>query len=195
MSSYSLSESLDAQILSNPVRTLNYKELIHSQYLNNVGYFSLNLASSTRDIERLIIIPVLSVGSNGTHLGGVKVNGLNSITHGLNTSPINIDNLRLNVSGRPLYTQPLTFSYEQFLQEMYDVNGTKSTNGSISLSDFENVYHYFVFDLSRGSVEDIGAKASYELSGTIDGSLHYDFYIFFEQKKHISIDLTTAQIM
>lgn len=195
MASYSLSESLDSQLLANPVRTLNYKELIHSQYLDQDGYFSLNLASSTRDIERLIIIPVLSASSNGTHTGGIKVNGLNSCTHGLNTSPINIDNLRLNVSGRPLYIQPLTFSYEQFLQEMHDVNGSKSTNGSISLSDFENVYHYFVFDLSRGSVEDIGAKASYELSGTINGPLHYDFYIFFEQKKHISVDLTTAQIM
>jgi hypothetical protein len=200
MSSYSLSESLDSQILSNPVRTVNYKELIHSQFMNVKDYFSLNLASSTRDIERLIVVPVLSGASNGKQSLGVKVNGLMSCTHGLNTSPININNLRLNVSGRPLYTQPLTYGYEQFLQEMHDVNGTESSNGSISLKDFANVYHYYVFDLSRVAVSDIGSKTSYEISGTIDkgsapNSLEYDFYVFFEQRRHITVDITTAQIM
>jgi hypothetical protein len=196
MATYSLSETLDAQILSNPVRTLNYTELNHAQFLNvPSGYFSFNLSSSTRDMERLVIIPMLSADSNGAHTGGVKVNGLASITHGLNTSPCVIENMKLNVSGRPLYTQPFRYDYEQYLQEMYDVVGNKNNNGSISLEDFTNIYHYFSYDLSRVDVSDIGAQASYEINGTLMNSSKYDFYVFFVQRRHIDVDITTSQIL
>lgn len=200
MSTYSLSEALESQLLSNPVRTLNYIELIHSQHMGLKDFFSINLASSARDIERLIIIPIISKKSNGTQTGGVKINGCNSITHALNTSPINVNNLKLSISGRPIYMEPLQYSYEHYLQQMYDVYGNKGKNGGISFKDFNNVYKYFVFDLSRVAVSDIGAKASYELSGTIDkgglgNSLEYDFYVFFEQRRYINVDLSTSQVM
>lgn len=197
---YSVSDTLNSDIITNPVRHLNYYGVLSSYHLDQQDYFSIKLQSSIKDIDRIIVVPILNKKNCGAY-SPLKVNGLSSVTHGLNCSPIRINNLKLEVSGLPLYTQPNIYSYEHYLMEMHDTQGSKQRNGGISLSDFSNLYGYMVFDVSRSDSADINVSASYQLSGSIakvdplSDSLSYDFYVFMEQQRSTTIDITTGSVL
>ena len=198
ISSYTPSPIFMQELLSLPPKVLRFHDFIVSKLENNTGNVSLNLSSSQRDIEKIVVIPVLSKVSNGTTN---VVNGLGSAFTGMNASPINIKRMNLRVANTQLYSNGHDFDYERFMDEMdggdsYDSNlRQQTTTHGITYDDFQNVHKYYVFNTSRFLSPDAPTSTSYQLEGAITNGKIYDFYVIMYQRNTFTIDTMTSKVV
>jgi hypothetical protein len=195
---YIMSPEYESRFIEDPQRKILYTDTIGSLHTAvKTGSFSINLTNSASDIARIIVIPMLNKEFNGTQ----KHNPLHTPFTTELPTPSLISNVNLKISGSNLYQNPVDYNFENFLHEMNNSSGTNAnmlqgmTSGQISLYDFNNMYKYYVFDVSRKADFDTSTPASYTLTGTIQGANHYDFYVFMEQNKSVTVNLVTSVVL
>jgi hypothetical protein len=147
-------------------------------------------------MKRLIMIGYMSPTANGSEVGGA-FSPLSSpfATEPSTTSPFMISNFNVQVGQINLYPNAISYSYEQFLQEMngqYGINGNMiqgSTSSRISLVDYNNNYHYIVVNLDRKLPENELTSQSLGVSGTLESRKDMSFMCFVEKYKTITINI------
>jgi hypothetical protein len=194
---YSPSPEYEMEFLSNPLRTINYNHVIQGVHQDVNQSFNVTLSNSASRIDTIIMIPILSKESNGADLQSPLLGPYCSEL----PSPTLISNFNIKIGGRSMYSTPIDFLFENFLNEH---NGSQSIDanllvgasaGLINLKDFQNMHHYYVVDVSRKADSDQSVPASYSVSGTFsDPTKKYDLYFFMVQNKSVSLDVTNSQI-
>jgi hypothetical protein len=194
---YTPSPEYEMEFLSNPLRTVNYNHIIQGVHQDVAQSFNVTLSNSASRIDTIIMIPILSKGSNGSDQQSPLLGPFCSEL----PCPTLISNFNVKIGGRTYYQQPIDYDYENFLHEnngaqSIDANlMSGSSSGLINLMDFQNMHHYYVVDVSRKSDSDQSVPASYSISGTFaDASKKYDLYFFMVQNKSVSVDVTNSQI-
>jgi hypothetical protein len=186
---------------------LSTKSIMYDDYLSfqtlNVppnGNFNQILTNSIARGRKLIGIPVLTenyAGANGT---------ISPLASPFSTSPCTtarnaITNFNVLISGSNLYQSNLSYTFEQFQNELRKegINGGGSlgmSSGLISANDFENGYRFIVADLSRTvsqSTDDI--SRSIQVIGTNTGDKPISIYWFLVFQRTVEMDVQTGSLI
>jgi hypothetical protein len=194
---YSVSPSFETQYLQ-----VGHKKVVYDDiYVNHlrdipVGQFSSLITNGLSRAKRMIVFPMLSHSAN--------VNLL-PCESPFNSSPATVSpqfcRLNLKISGRNLYSTPADFKHSHFINELngkYGKNGGMEVGDSsslISLTDYENVFGYWCFDLTRHHAEDSETPLSYEINGSILSPKNLDLLVVIEYEKTCELDVTTGQML
>jgi hypothetical protein len=194
---YQFSPKAESLYLQNRERTINYLDVEYYPFDVKAGQpFTQLITNGLSRMKRLIMIGYISPTANGSEAGGA-FSPLSSpfATEPATTSPFMISNFNVQVGQINLYPNAISYSYEQFLQEMngqYGINGNMiqgSTSSRISLVDYNNNYHYIVVNLDRKLPENELTSQSLGVSGTLESRKDMSFMCFVERYKTITINI------
>jgi hypothetical protein len=110
------------------------------------------------------------------------------------TSPFVLGSFNCSVSNNNLYPNDITYSYDNFLQNLNGQTGINSNlikglvSSRINLNDFQNKYHYIVVDLSRRLPQFDMVSNSISVRGKIVSPKDIVFHCFIEKERVIEID-------
>ena len=162
------------------------------------------LSTGIARLKSILIFSCLSSGANSTL-------GLNSIQSPFSSAPATtlpyakIKNFQIQISGRPVYASPITYGYEQFIQNVrpaLSVNGgsLKSigmSSGCISKSMWDSGYGFYYVDLTstvESETQDNVSK-SIQVIFTNDGNLTTDYHFLVFNQKEISINVSNGAVL
>ena len=156
------------------------------------------------------MFPVISGSVNGivpTANGGALANASFSplispfTTEPATTSPlIQLADFGVTMAGRELLSSRNVYSFENYCEQFYECNkvngglGRPVFNGIISKNDWENMYRYYVCDLSRGMEEDDQTPRDIRLTARNDNLVPIDLYIFVLQTKKFVVNVSTGKL-
>ena len=186
---YELAGSFESQYLSQSSKKVVYDD-VYINHVRNIGQgaFSSMLTNSIARSKRLIVVPMLSRATNGGSLPTESP----FCTAPATVSP-NFCKMNVKVSGRNVYPANVEYKYEHFMNEIGMETAEKE--GLLSLKDHQNVFGYFVVDLSRRHAEDDMTPLSLELFGSVESPLPLDFLCITEFEKDITVDVATGQLL
>jgi hypothetical protein len=110
-----------------------------------------------------------------------------------------IVNFNVMVSNVTMFQRPVSYSFENFLEEMglcNAINGgldTGLTSGLIDYNMWCNNYRYYVVDISRRLAGDNSPK-SVTVTGLNNTALKVDYYYFLQYRRHLTIDVESGHI-
>lgn len=202
---YVLDPSADAAYISQKIRTVEYVDMIHYDFIVPAKQSINQLITNGLDkMRRLVVVGLISSGNgkNGNDLLTAPVENSCFTTEPSTCSPFKINNFNVYVGGVPLYENAsMTYDYEKFLLEMngqYGINGNL-VNGlcssRISLEDFNNNYCYYVVNLDRKLEENENTRQSLLISGNLVCEKPVHLHCFIERYKQIKVDVETGSVM
>jgi hypothetical protein len=202
--SYELNPSYEANLLSvRPRREVVYNDIYNYNVLSVAAGASFNsiLTNGIVGAQKLIVIPVLS-GANSGVAGNISPYQSCFDTCPATTAPLAaITQFNAQVGGKNLFQQNFQYDFENFMNEvvsMNSINGAKSTglmSGLISSYDWDNLYRYYVIDLSRRLPADDKIPRSLSIQGINNTSKTIDYICFIEFSRKIIIDTLTGAIV
>lgn len=205
--SYTLNSKYEEEYLaeSNRIRKIHYTELEY-QVLESKqgGQFASELSSSCVRPKRLIMIPFLTAGTGITGAdGNGLINPLSSpfTCEPATTSPVVLSSFNCSISNVNIYPNDISYSYDHFLQEL---NGQQGINGNIvnglcsgriNMTDYQNIYHYIVCDLSRRMPSQDMLSVSVRVRGTVRSPKAIEFHCYIEKERVIELDIITGKLI
>jgi hypothetical protein len=182
-----------------------YDDFLSFQVLDiGVGAnFNQILTNAISRGRKIIIVPQISASFNNAGLGG-KIAPANSpfSTCPCTTSDSEISNFNVLVSGSNLYQSNLSYSYEQFVQELRktsSINGGLSTgmsSGLIDQLDFESGYRFLVADISHSvSQASDNVSKSLQIIGTNSSRYPIDLLVFVSFQREVEISLESGSLI
>jgi hypothetical protein len=163
-------------------KLINYHEIFSHRFTADSGKRIDNLISpSQTDMEKLIIVPMLSREANGT-TGLLPMESLYA-SEPTCCSPHLLSNFQVLLSKKPLYSNTPEYKYESFLREMnLGVNAGMQnglSSGLISYKDYIETYGYIVVDISRREDFLSNVPTSLEIRGSIASPKALDFCMLY----------------
>jgi hypothetical protein len=210
--SYLLNPAYEASYIEKPLRKFTYQDVV--QYTcSNVPAggqsFNYQITQGLKRIQQLVIIPILNAGSHGSETYSYQGGTAAASTFSPLMSPFTADgagccspyilhNFQVQLGGRNLFLNPMTYTYEMFLSETLNsgLNSGLTTglcSSRISHQDYVNNFGYIVVDMSRRYNQDINASLSVQISGTLQGLKNYDLYCFLVYEKSCTLDIMNGQ--
>jgi hypothetical protein len=196
---YDLKPAIESRYLQMGQKKVVYNEVLLHQLLNKQAGSTFNdlITNGLTHMKRLIIIPTIASGSNGTALVDPRMSPFDTVPS--TCSPYILENLQVQIANQNVYANPVNYSYEMFLQEMNGRYGVESSlfagvsSSRISMQDYIELYGYIVVDLKRKYSSDESVPLSVSISGKIKSLKNLDLYCFIEQEKTMTIDVATGQ--
>lgn len=185
-----------------PERRLKRVHFTELEYINfstegSSGTFNRELSSSCIRPKRLIMIPILTPSANG----GIDPCSSPFTTEPATTSPFLMTAFNCAISNHNIYPNDISYSFDHYLQE---INGQTGINGNlvsglvssrISMTDYQNNYHYIVCDLSRRLPESDRQSFNIRVRGTINSTKLLTFHCFIEKERTIEFDCLTGKFV
>ena len=193
---YELKPSVETRMLEMGQKKIYYNEILSFPKSGLKGSFNELITNGLKSLRRMIILPIISPSENGS--GQVDPHLSPFDTCPSTCSPYALENFQVQIANQNVYHNSINYSYELFLQEMNGKYGLESSmfNGEsssmISLRDYVNMYGYIVVDLKRKHTEDDSVPLSVSISGNIVSQKKMDFFIFIEQERSFTYDVTTG---
>jgi hypothetical protein len=185
-----------------PTKSIMYDDFLSFQTLNIPpnGNFNQILTNSIARGRKLIGVPILSENYGGSS-GNISPLASPFSTSPCTTARNALTNFNVLISGSNLYQSNLSYTFEQFQNELRKegINGGGSlgmSSGLISQNDFENGYRFIVADLSRTvsqSSDDI--SKSIQVIGTNTGDKPISIYWFLVFERTVEIDVQTGSLI
>jgi hypothetical protein len=196
---YTLKPAIESRYLQMGQKKVVYNEVLLHQLLNKQAGSTFNdlVTNGLTHMKRLIIIPTIASGSNGTALVDPRLSPFDTVPS--TCSPYILENLQVQIANQNIYANPVNYSYEMFLNEMNGRYGVESSlfagvsSSRISMQDYIELYGYIVVDLKRKYSSDESVPLSVSISGKIKSLKNLDLYCFIEQEKTMTIDVATGQ--
>ena len=196
---YDLKPAVESRYLQMGQKKVVYNEVLLHQLLNKQAGSTFNdlITNGLTHMKRLIIIPTIATGSNGTLSVDPRLSPFDTVPS--TCSPYILENLQVQIANQNVYANPVNYSYEMFLQEMNGRYGVESSlfagvsSSRISMQDYIELYGYIVVDLKRKYSSDEAVPLSVSISGKIKSLMNLDLYCFIEQEKNMTIDVATGQ--
>lgn len=203
---YKFEPSKELEYLSlNKYKFVPYSEYVNSTYVvpisGGVGSFNQNISQGLVGVKRIFILPY----ANNTYLA-YGSNAQNECVSPLSTAPgtcapyVQFYNLQVQVSGRTVFLQNETYSYQQWLDEnsgnlsLNDGLDNALTSGLVSYADWI-ASPMVVIDLSRR----LGAERMTPKSVSVQTTLYtqlssIQLQIFIETDKAVYCNLENGSI-
>jgi hypothetical protein len=188
-------------IINSPKKTLKYDDVYGfvDQFSLAPGatcnqLFSVNISK----LRRLIIIPRQT--TNG-YSGSLIANPHQSMftSSPLSTCPCSLTNLQLYLAGKPLYSQPISWSWEQYLLEegSMGVNGNAVNSISAGLIDqqmFQSIFGFVSINLARHDVAADLIERSISVSFQNNSRLNLTFSCYLWFQREWDYDVSSGKI-
>jgi hypothetical protein len=185
----------------NRMQKVHYTELEYQSFLAKFGdNFNVELASTCVRPKRLIMIGIMSPDATR---GNAGIDPLSSpfASEPATTSPFVLSAFNCSVSNNNLYPNDITYSYDNFLQNLNGQTGINSNlvkglvSSRINLNDFQNNYHYIVVDLSRRLSQFDMVSNSIRVRGQIKSTRDITFHCFIEKERVLEVDVMTGALI
>lgn len=197
---YSFLGDAENTYLSTKEKVIDYLDVYRYEFdaTGGASFGPRLITNGLARMKRLIMVGIMKSTGNGDL--GLSASESPFTTEPATTSPFRISNFNCQVGNINLYANPITYSYEQFLLEMNGQQGVNANltpgicSGRISLTDYNNNYHYIVVNLERRKPELENTLQSLQVQGTLDSPKEMTIYCFVEYYKTIVIDVETGII-
>jgi hypothetical protein len=152
------------------------------------------------------IIPFISSSINGTVRTAVITSGvqtysvLQSPHVDVETGPISLQQLQVNLGGQNIFSQPLNYTYEDFLQQVgpyeriNDMNVSGISNGLIDQYRWENQMRFYYVNCERGDKQDFITPKTLTVSFYNATNLTIDVMYFIEIYKTMEYDIASGLV-
>lgn len=183
---------------SSRIRKIHYTDLEYQTFnVSSGSTFTKELSSSCVRPKRLIIVPFLSKTAN------FNLDPVSSpfTCEPATTSPCVLTNFNCSINNQNLYPNDIQYSYDHYLQNLNGQHGLSANQISglvssrINMVDFQNIYSYFVVDLSRRLPEQDLISSSIKIRGKVASPLSLEFHCFIEVEKIIELDCLTGALI
>jgi hypothetical protein len=203
---YTLSPEVFSQYIgTNSIKKIVYEDIIvkHLTNLSSGSSIDAMLSSNISNIQKLIIIPMLSKESNITENLFTKYSPQESMFSQEPTvcSPYLISNFQVKVGNQNIYLNNMPYKHDQFMLELNGAQGVEGglqtgfSSGQINISDYLKNYGYLVCDLSRKGLEDVDKLFQISISGKIESPKSLDLLCYLVVQKQVVIDISTGTIV
>lgn len=197
---YKLNEAAELQYLSNPLRTISYRDIYMFQITNVASGGTANsiLTNGIVNAQRLVMIPFINRASHATQQFEEHQSPFDSAP--ATTGPaISLTQLQVQVSGESIYSQPVSYNWETYCFEtaMTGLEGGQVVglaSGLIGHSDWLIGYRYYTVDLSRRIPADAVIPKAIQVSFTNNSSVAIDLYCFIEYERSVTLDLVSGGV-
>ena len=197
---------------NNQQKLVKYTDVYSTQILNISagGIVNFTVSQGLVNARQLLVVPFISGSVNGavpTANAGTLANATFSplispfTTEPSTTSPLlQLAEFGVSMGGKEMISTRNTYGFEQFLEQFYECNkvngglGRPVFNGLISKADWENMYRYYIVDLSRGQDEDDSTPKDIRLFCRNDNLLSIDLYVFVLQTKKFVVNVSTGKL-
>jgi hypothetical protein len=182
----------------NRIQKVHYTELEYQSFLVAGGQqFNQNLSPTCVRPKRLIMIGIMSASANQ----GIDPMSSPFASEPSTTSPFVLGSFNCIVSNMNLYPNDVTYSYDNFLQNLNGQTGINSNlikglvSSRINLNDFQNNYHYIVVDLSRRLPQFDMVSNSIGVRGKLVSPKDIVFHCFIEKERVVEVDVMTGALI
>lgn len=195
VASYTPNASTEA-ILSQP-KSIRYSQWTHYSFdVSSLSTFNENLTSGIQNPKKLLLIPVITgTAASGDYSKAVVSDPYTSPFEniGWTTSPcVALTQLNARVGNHSLFNTPIDQSNEYFFEQMQKgVSGSREdgmVSGLLTKHDFDTLYRYTAFDLSRRPTTDDGSKKSLSVSGKNMSKFDITIHAFYENELAAVVD-------
>jgi hypothetical protein len=198
---YLLESKLMENLIMNPERNIVYRDVFieHLKGLKGRNTFKKVLNATVRKIRRLIIIPYLGEGSNGS-VGWDTRESLFTTDGVSNPSANFFSQFNVSVSGINIYDSR-QFKFEYYLDDLNGAQGNEGglqdgfRSGVIGYKDFTKKYGYYVVDLSRrNTAEEDKKDVNITITGFNESALDMNALCYIEVERSVNLDITSGKI-
>lgn len=200
---YVLEASHELKLIQSGPKTISYTD-VYVNFVKNLGsgdgsdfHFQQLLTNSISRLKRLIIIPMLNKASNED----VAVSESCFTSEPSTCTPNLIQDFNVLLSGSNLYSQPLKYRYDHYINELHGAYGIENglmdgvSSSLISMRDYNNKFGYIVCDLTKRQLADENTPISVEITGVIKGTLKLDLLCYLEFEKDITINMMDGSLV
>ena len=203
---YTLSPEVFSQYISkNSIKKIVYEDVIvkHLTNLDSGSSIDAMLSSNVSNIQKLVIIPMLSKESNITEVGFTKYTPQETCysQEPCTCSPYYISNFQVKVGNQNIYLNNMSFKHDSYMLELNSAQGVEGglqrgfKSGQIKMTDFIKNYGYLTVDLSRKGIEDLNKLFQVSISGKIESPKNLDLLCFIIVQKQVVIDISTGTVI
>lgn len=198
--SYKGSAEYESKFMSSPNRSLRFTDLFYSQIdLVTGAHFAKTLSTTMPRVSRLIIIPQYGPGANGID------NTVGTLSSPFDSAPGScvpclFENFQVRIDDNTVYSNPVSYTYEQYLLEQAGRFGINNNlvpglcSSRLSKTDFETNYGYYVVDLQKRESAYDNVNHSVALQGKLVSAKDVTLHCFIEYDKTISINVVTGAV-
>lgn len=197
---YTMSPDSETKYLAQPVRRIEYDDYFSYVQRNvNASVNALQVGSSLSRVRRLLVIPQVSASANGSAGIAPLASALSSA--GGTCAPFwKCNQFQVNVNGRGIYSQPLSYSFAQWATEFDNSQGLAGgfnnslRSGLISEYDYRTLYGFMDVNLARHSAIDDDSPSIVSLSLTPLYRKSVDLFMFLVYGRSFSINVSTGEM-
>jgi hypothetical protein len=167
------------------------------------GQINAILTNGIVNPKYVVIIPQLTGTAANTGLA-IAANPYQSLfdSSPATTCPLALlGQFNIQVAGANMYQSSLRYDYEVFYNEVSSINAingglsTGLTSGLISQSMWDNLYRYYVCDLSRRVPSEDGVAKSVVFQGVNQTTKTMDYICFIAFERKVVIDMETGLLL
>ena len=195
---YTFAPIFENAYLSSPIKRFKYEDFYNYNIINQTGGSRITelLTNGVADQTRVLVCPFLNSSSNdGTSAFQSCVS-----TDGATTSPIQLNEFNILLSGANVLQQNYRYTYELFLEQLKGTGAVNGgcvdgiTSGMIDQLAFENTYAYHVVDTSRMLDVERAVPKSVQLLANLQcpSNLSVDLYTFIAYNNDFAVDVLTG---
>ncbi len=195
---YTFAPIFENAYLSSPIKRFKYEDFYNYNIINQTGGSRITelLTNGVADQTRVLVCPFLNSTSNdGTSAFQSCVS-----TDGATTSPIQLNEFNILLSGANVLQQNYRYTYEMFLEQLKSTGAVNGgcvdgiTSGMIDQLAFENIYAYHVVDTSRMLDVERAVPKSVQLLANLQcpSTLSVDLYTFIAYNNDFAVDVLTG---
>ena len=181
-------------VISQP-KAIRYGQWTHYQFeCGAEQVFNENLSSGITNPKRLLLVPVIrgqGKTSKAVPIQDPYTSPFENI--GWTTSPcVALSQLNARVGNHALFNTPIDLSNEYFFGQLQKgISGSREdgmVSGLLTQHDFDTLYRYIPFDLSRRATTDDGSKKSLSVSGKNLSKFDLTIHAFYESERAAVVD-------
>lgn len=206
VNAYTLNTVYTRDILTvKPKREVKYLD-IYNYVVSGIaagGQINAILTNGIVNPKYVVIIPQLTGQAANTGLA-INVNPYQSLFDSSpgTTCPLALlGQFNIQVAGANMYQSSLRYDYEVFYNEVSSINAingglsTGMTSGLISQCMWDNLYRYYVCDLSRRVPSEDGVAKSVVFQGVNQTAKTMDYICFIAFERKVVIEMDTGMLL
>lgn len=194
--SYTISESAESKLLSNPIinkQPYMFNSAVYTGLTpgNNIN---LQLFSAITNPRLLVVIPQYASAAQGQ---ASQASAFNSCPG--TTDALSLTRMQIRVNSKTILPAPTSYGFEQFIQntsQILSVNGGIGpfATGMIDLRKFSSNYRYYAFDLSLLPADQVDIPQLITFEGLNNSLVPVDLYVYCIYESSVTFDLLKGTV-
>ncbi len=203
---FSLNPLAESQLISlKPEREVRYYDLYNYNFgaIPAGNAFNQILTNGIVNPKYVVVMPFLTgtAANTGLAVAGNVYQSVFDPAPGCTTPLAAITQFQVQVGGMNMFQQNVQYDFSAFLDEVAGLNAinggisTGLTNGLIGHLEWDNLYRYYVCDVSRRSSSEDNVPKSIVVQGINNTSRVMDYICFVVFERKVNINMVTGAII